>query len=257
MRYAFRDTDTATERLKILNDVFAESSGQFLRESVTFRPNLALDLGCGPGYTTHLLAELLNCERVVGLDTSERFIHLAQEGASDRVSFYMHDVTCVPFPVGPADLIYCRYLVTHLRDPQAAVETWATQLCTGGLLLIEENEWIRTGHEVFERYIGIVEAMLAGQSNDLYAGRELDRLKDTNSLKQRSSEVRRLRVPYQRAAAMFYLNIQTWKANSFIQNNYPRDEIEQLQQDLKSLSGQSSDAGYSEWGIRQLAFERM
>jgi trans-aconitate methyltransferase len=142
MSYACGDTEQAAERLRLLAETFARPTTAFLRASVTAPPALAVDLGCGPGWSTHLLAETLNPELTVGLDNSERFIALARKTASARVSFSVHDVASVPFPVGPADLIFCRFLLTHLRDPQGTVAAWATQLSPGGLLLLEpEKHW--------------------------------------------------------------------------------------------------------------------
>ncbi len=57
-------------RLAFVADLFDESSRAFLSEAVGFRPRLALDLGCGPGHTTRLLAEVLRPGRVVGVDRS-------------------------------------------------------------------------------------------------------------------------------------------------------------------------------------------
>jgi trans-aconitate 2-methyltransferase len=74
------------------------------------RWGLAVDLGCGPGWTTGLMAKTLKFERVVGYDTSENFI--AQARSKIRwAAFDVHDVTSVPFPCGLADLIFCRFLL--------------------------------------------------------------------------------------------------------------------------------------------------
>ena len=79
MQYLFGDTDIAAQRLKVLAEVFAESSRAFLLDTDIGKPRLALDLGGGPGYSTHFLANLLQCEQVAGLDNSEHFISLAQK----------------------------------------------------------------------------------------------------------------------------------------------------------------------------------
>jgi trans-aconitate 2-methyltransferase len=55
MPYLFGDSDRAVYRLQVLADVFASSSRTFLQDVVKMPPRLALDLGSGPGYTTHLL----------------------------------------------------------------------------------------------------------------------------------------------------------------------------------------------------------
>jgi trans-aconitate methyltransferase len=163
-QYLFGDSDLAGHRLKVLAEVYADSTKSFVVDSIKKKPRVFFDLGCGPGHTTHLIANALGCEQAVGLDNSEHFISLAQTSATDRVSFHLHDVTTIPFPAGSADLLFCRFLMTHLRDPQAALSRWGTQLNAKGLLLIEEVETISTSNRIFAAYLEIVDAMLKNQN---------------------------------------------------------------------------------------------
>lgn len=139
-RYSFGDSDVAARRLELLAQVFEDSTRALLRDAPAAPPTLAIDLGCGPGFTTHLLADTRAFGRVVGFETSPRFIELARATATPRVSFELHDVCSIPFPTGPADLIFCRFLITHLADPADALGKWATQLNPDGLMMIEEVE---------------------------------------------------------------------------------------------------------------------
>jgi SAM-dependent methyltransferase len=254
--YLFGDTDIAAQRLQGLAEVFADSTRPFLQDASTGTPRLAVDLGCGPGFTTHLLDTVLRCEHVVGLDNSPRFISLAQQTKTETVSFHLHDIASVPFPVPAADLLFCRLLLTHLREPRAVIARWATQLRPGGVLLMEEVEWIATDHPVFKPYIDIVAALLRHQSNDPYVGRTLDELGGTATLSKRASDVRRLRVTNRRAAAMFVLNAQVWKTHPFVSTHYAPTEITVLQEQLASLADTPSPASEIEWGMRQVVFER-
>jgi trans-aconitate 2-methyltransferase len=256
-KYQFTDTDLAARRLEYLAKVYAASTRDFIFEAVVHRPQLVLDLGCGPGYTTHFLAQLTQCHRAIGLDNSKRFISLAEQTQANQVSFCLHEVTSVPFPVEPGDLLYCRYLLSHLDDPLNVVGQWATQLQPQGLLLIEEVEWIRTTHEVFTTYLGIIEALLANQSAQLYVGPTLNRLEHTALLKKRSSQVRHIPVSTRQAATMFYMNIQSWKHQPFVQATYAAKMIAELEDDLKSLSTAPNNTGDIEWGLRQLVLERL
>ena len=91
------------------------------------------------------------------------------------ISFALADVTR-PLEPGPWDLVYCRYLLTHLAAPERVVVQWSEGLSTDGLILIEENDWIRAAEPVFTRYLEIVATMLASQGQQLYVGAQLDRL---------------------------------------------------------------------------------
>ena len=153
--YAFGDSCLAARRLRLLADIFAESSGSFMRESVRTRPLRAADLGCGPGYSTHLLANTLNPANTVGFDNSEHFLGLAQSTVSETVSFRLHDITTGPFPSAPYDLIFSRFELTHLRSPEAVVDLWGRQLNVRGLLLSVEVEAIGTANPVFNLYLNM------------------------------------------------------------------------------------------------------
>ncbi|HLV97580.1 MAG TPA: class I SAM-dependent methyltransferase [Ktedonobacterales bacterium] len=257
MSYLFGDTDRAALRLKVLADVYAASSRAFLQEVVQTPPQLALDLGCGPGYTTHLLAEATQCARAIGLEYSEHFVALAARNATERVTFVCHDVTRVPFPTGPADLISCRLLLTHLQDPQTVIDRWATQLRPGGFLLLEEVEWIQTDQPLFRTYLGIVAAMLEQQHNQLYIGPLLESLPVSAELSRGLSRIYRLPVSTAQAATMFSLNIAAWQSQPFIQQRYGAQMIGQLEDDLYALAETSTSEGEIEWGMRQIAYERL
>ena len=255
-RYLFGDSDVAERRLKILADVYADSTASFVLGAVDEKPRLLLDLGCGPGYTTHLLADVLGCKQAAGLDNSRHFINTARKSATARVSFHLHDVTRVPFPVAPADLLFCRFLMTHLRDPEVLLSRWATQLNSGGLLLMEEVEGIQTSNKSFISYLEIVEAMIKAQKGNLYIGPILNEMKIPETLKIVSSAVKRLSVPAHKAASMFSLNIETWKHVPFVLANYSSSLIEDLEKTLKRLAVKTGAGSKIEWQLRQIVFER-
>ena len=256
-QYLFGDTDIAAQRLKVVAEVFADSTRAFVTSAAGERPRLAVDLGCGPGYCTHLLAETLQAARTIGLDNSERFLSLARPTETRSVSFRLHDVTSVPFPVAPADLAYCRFLLSHLREPRQAVAMWVTQLRPKGSLVIEEVEAVCTGHRLFTRYLRIVEEMLADQHNCLYVGPLLADLGVDDALTSRANQVRQLPVANHRAATMFYLNLQSWKRRPFIQANFSKQEIALLEENLREMAEDSGGRTDIEWHLRQLALARV
>jgi len=256
MQYLFGDTDIAAHRLKLVAEVFADSTRTFLLDAGLNAPQLALDLGCGPGYTTHLLAEVLRPEHTAGLDDSEHFISLAQRTGTDTVSFYLHDVTAVPFPVGPSDLLFCRFLLTHLKNPLFVIARWATQLRPKGLMLMQEVEWINTDNTAFTTYLKIVEAMLAHQSNELYAGRLLADFEHADIFNTRVSHVSRLQVANRDAATMFLLNMQSWRDRPVVRENYSVAMLQGLEKDLHDLTNDTNNTSNIEWGLREVAYER-
>jgi trans-aconitate methyltransferase len=261
-QYLFGDSDIAARRLQLLARVFAESTRQFLREaSPATEIPLALDLGCGPGFTTHLIGQTLRCARVVGLDASPRFIEIARASATARVAFHLFDACAEPFPSSPADLIYCSLLLTHLEDPAGRVAKWATQLKPRGLLMVEEVEVIRTAHPVFSRYVRIVEVMLASQRNCLYAGPTVGALGPSAGLAVARNGVRAIPVKSRDTARMFVLNMQVWKDGDFVHANYPAASIRDLEAALGEIAQDQSatpemEMGYAPDRFSELAAER-
>lgn len=254
--YAFSDSDLAARRLFLVAETFANTSAAFMRESAKTRPQLAADLGCGPGYTTHLMVDTLDPKHTVGLDNSENFLTQAQTTASEKVSFHLHDITAGPFPKGPFDLIYGRLVLTHLPDPETVITLWKNQLCPEGLLLLEEVERIDTTIPALVTYLDIQQAMLTHQGNDLYIGPRLDAVTGSGKLHRQASSVRTLRVPADRAAAMFHMNLGVWRHNDFVHQNYDPATLDELEQALLALSQGHSDDPSVEWQLRQIVIGR-
>ncbi|MGH0029132.1 MAG: class I SAM-dependent methyltransferase [Myxococcota bacterium] len=205
-RYAFGDSDTAAQRLATVARVFDPPSRAFLGEWKGAGCGLALDLGCGPGFTTELVDAVLAPERTVGIDASQAFVDAASARAP-RLAFLRHDVLDLPFPTGPADLVYARFLVSHLADPARALAGWRSALAPGGRLLLDEVEAIDTACRVFGRYLALVEAVLAERGQCLFVGPRLEEL--AAGLEVASSTARTHPVDPRDAARMFALNLAT------------------------------------------------
>jgi ubiquinone/menaquinone biosynthesis C-methylase UbiE len=69
------------------------------------------------------------------------------------VSFAVHDVTRVPFPTEPADVVYARLLLAHLADVEGVVRRWSTMLTIGGSLLADDLEELDAPEPSFRAYL--------------------------------------------------------------------------------------------------------
>ena len=228
-----------------------------MRETVKTRPRLVADLGCGPGYTTHLLADTLDPQRTVGLDNSEIFLAHVRATATDRVSFHLHDITKAPFPEAPFDIIFSRLVLTHLQDPMAAIALWTDQLRPRGLLLIEEVERIDTDIPALVTYLDIQQAMLTHQNNELYVGPRLDAITASDKLQRQASNVTTLQVSADRAATMFHMNLEVWRHNDFVRQTYALATLDALEQSLHTIARGHKDSPPVEWRLRQIVIERL
>lgn len=255
-QYTFGDTPLAAERLRLVAEVFAEPSREFLSGAVAAPPRVALDLGCGPGVTTRLVAQVTSAQRTIGLDTSAAFLELAAIDAPPGVEFAAQDATELPLPEAPGDLVYCRLLLAHLPDPGAAVAAWASQLAPGGQLLVDEVEWIETTHPVLARYEETVVGLVASRGAPMYAGPIVDALREGSGWRQESSRVRIVPVATSAAARMYSMNLATWRDDPHIRERHAPDAIEQLARDLETLT-ESAGTDEIAWGVRQVVYERV
>jgi trans-aconitate 2-methyltransferase len=253
-QYTFGDTPLAAERLRLLARVYDESSRAFLEASAPRDAAVALDIGCGPGVTTRLLAEITGAGRTIGIDASDAFVAAATEGAPAGMSFTTHDATVLPLPGAPADVIYCRLLLAHLPDPSAVVRDWITQLGPNGRLLLDEIEWMEIGHPVFAAYEEIVLSLVRSNGGAMYAGPLVDPLRAGPGWRQVSSEVRVVPVRTADAARMFVMNVVTWRTHDHVREHHSEAEIERLAHDLEALT-RSSATGEITWGMRQMVYE--
>ena len=251
--YAFGDSEVAAKRLRLVAEVFEPEIRSFLAR-VPASPRLAVDLGCGPGYTTRLVAGLLGPERTVGLDTSSRFIEMAAAEPITGVEYLQHDVTDTAFPVGPADLMFCHLLLPHLRGPEKALATWADQLQRGSLLIVDEVADIRTSEPVFRRYLQMVETVVAAQGGELYAGRVVERLDPILGLRKASSQLVELPVSTANAAAMFRMNLAVWGGRPSARASVPTDGIAKIGSELDELTTSRSEHKIV-WLMRQVTYE--
>ncbi|MGO9196106.1 MAG: class I SAM-dependent methyltransferase [Acidimicrobiales bacterium] len=252
--YTFGDTDVEAERLGVVAQVFGSSSRALLADAVGEAPSLAYDLGCGPGHTTRLVAEVTGALQTIGLDRSEAHVARAAAEACEGVRFLVHDVSRFPFPAGRADLIYCRLLLAHLADPVEAALSWTTQLDHGGLLVVDEIEWIESEHPVLEAHLCLVQSRVAHTGAHMCAGPLLAGLADGPRLRCRLRRVVELSVPTASAAAMFSMSLGTWGEQAVAASLCDRDELSELAAALAELRS-SPATGQITWGLHQAAYE--
>ncbi|MEO8904417.1 MAG: class I SAM-dependent methyltransferase [Polyangiaceae bacterium] len=235
--YTFGDTDVAAARLRLLASVFAPGSARLLSSLSDSVGALALDLGCGPGYTTALVAEHIETERVIGLDQSPRLLEQARRERQDpRVSFELEDVSKPPFAVPAANFLYSRFLLTHLRDPAQVLRSWASVAQPGARLVLEETAFMTGAHPAFPRYYALVERMQAHYGQRMYIGRELQALCTSAEWVLESADIVASPLPAQDMARLHFMNLQTWSSDAFARENYAPEELAELGRELELIA---------------------
>ena len=105
-----------------------------------------LDLGCGTGLQTRVLAEH-SPGRFVGVDTHQPFIdelnrHARKLGIADRLEARFGDMTQLEFPEESFDLIWCEGAI-YLPGFEVGLRDWRRLLSPGGHIAVTEACWIK------------------------------------------------------------------------------------------------------------------
>jgi SAM-dependent methyltransferase len=102
----------------------------------------ALDVGCGTGFLSLLLAKLGH--RVTGIDVAGAMLAMARsKAAADGLSvdFRYADAEAPDLPAGGFDLIVERHVLWTLPHPASALDSWRQLLRRDGRLVLIEGHW--------------------------------------------------------------------------------------------------------------------
>ncbi len=253
MKYTYGRSKTAARRLEDVARFFNPLAGQFISEYVAGPIASALDLGCGPGFTTEMLADVLKDAKIYGMDNSAVFLEMAQRRCP-RCLFVEHDVTQTPFPV-QTEVMYVRFLLSHLRDVTDLVDRWVQQLLSEGTFFIDEVESADTDIPVFRRYLDINAALIESQGADLYVGKIL--ANGRYGADVLCNHAVKLPVSNYLAATWFFPNTVTiWENETFITDSVAIDERNEISAELDRIIKLSDPRQDITWTMRRLVLKR-
>ena len=149
--YVLATGSAAANRLRILHSLYGPGARRVLLQA-GLKPGMRVaDLGCGVGMVTTLMAEIVGpTGHVVGVDFSGAQITQARELLSpgfSNVSFVEASATDTGLPHESFDLVYCRFLLIHLTEPEKALREMRNLLKPGGILVCEDGDLTSAGSE--------------------------------------------------------------------------------------------------------------
>ena len=178
--YVLRGGQAGAERLRLLNRAKWPTTEQLLNQAGVRAGMQVLDFGCGSGDVTLRMATLVEAEgEVVGIDLDPSILQLAQQEAKDSnlpVTF-RHLGAEELNEVAVYDFAYARYLLSHLRHPERALEAMVRALRPGGRLAVEDIFF--PGHvcyppnAAFDRYVELYQAVVRAKGADPAIGPRL------------------------------------------------------------------------------------
>ncbi|MEZ4867171.1 MAG: class I SAM-dependent methyltransferase [Caldilineaceae bacterium] len=127
---------------------------KLLAEWLPTAPARVLDIGCGTGSLSLLLAE--QGYRVTGIDLSPRMIEQAERkatAAGQMITWHVMEASNPRFAQHHFDLLLCRHLLWALPEPEQVLARWSRLLRPHGRLILIEGFWHTGGlhlHQVVE-----------------------------------------------------------------------------------------------------------
>lgn len=137
-------TDRAElERLESQHEVWVAPLHQLCARAGLREGQAVLDLGCGPGFTSLELAELVGRSgRVLACDASERFLGFLraerERRGAPQVEPLCARVEELALAPRSLDAVYARWLFCWLPDPGAALARVVPLLRPGGALIVQD-----------------------------------------------------------------------------------------------------------------------
>jgi ubiquinone/menaquinone biosynthesis C-methylase UbiE len=159
--YIIRGGLEGRERLRLVTRVMASSTTELLDRVGVAHDADCLDVGCGGGDVTLELARRAHAGRVVGIDLDEAKLEIARTEAhgagTDNIEYRCQDLLSSDLRSSEYDVVHARFVLSHLADPQAAVNGLVRVLRPGGALIVVDIEKAATlcepPHPSFKRYI--------------------------------------------------------------------------------------------------------
>ena len=141
--YVLGTHDEEIERLGLQHRVWRPRALDAWRRAGFNVGHTVLDLGCGPGYCSIDLAEIVGRSgRVIGVDVSGRFVEAARALADQRqlknIDFHELDICTSALPEIEVDGIWTRWVFCFLKEPEKALRNAVSLLKPGGTIVVHE-----------------------------------------------------------------------------------------------------------------------
>ena len=124
----------------------AAAWGDLLQNSLRPAPAKVLDIGCGTGSLSVMLAEF--GYQVTGIDFAPAMIAKAEQKAAtsgQSITFHVMDAAAPELLPDQFDVIVCRHVLWALPNTSAVLQRWLNLLKPHGQMLLIEGYWYTGG----------------------------------------------------------------------------------------------------------------
>jgi SAM-dependent methyltransferase len=162
--YVLGTHDEEIERLGLQHAVWRPQGNAAWQRAGVSRGQTILDVGCGPGYATLDLAELVGpTGRVIAVDRSRRFLDVLEARAEARGAFQVavmeNDLDEASFENAHAHGAWCRWVLAFVMQPRQLLARIARGLESGATFVSHEyydyGSWRTLPRSaLFEEFVG-------------------------------------------------------------------------------------------------------
>jgi ubiquinone/menaquinone biosynthesis C-methylase UbiE len=186
--YILGNRDSEIARLEIQANLFEPITRQTLLNAGLKKGMSCIDIGCGSGSVTRLMAEMVGeTGHVVGVDVDDKYLqycnHSIANVATQNIQF-IHDDICKSRldSTESFDIVYSRFTFHHLTDRKEAVRSMKRLAKKQGAVMIQDldhapGSWLcYPENRVFNTLRQVYVALLKKGGGDPLAGRKLYKL---------------------------------------------------------------------------------
>jgi ubiquinone/menaquinone biosynthesis C-methylase UbiE len=191
--YILGSSSSEIRRLEIQASLFESLTKQTLLNAGLKKGMSCIDIGCGSGSVTRLMARMVGkTGRVVGVDIDDRYLQYCSRrniALKQNIEFVRHDISKSQLDSKEDfDIVYARFVFQHLRDTRQAVRSMKQLVKKGGAVMIQDldhapGSWLcYPENEVFNMLRKVYVALIRKAGADPRAGRKLYKLLIDESL---------------------------------------------------------------------------
>ena len=149
------------------------------------------------------------------------------------------------------DILYCRFLLSHLVNLEHLLKSWTEHLNKDGILFIDELEDIFTDVPVFIDYLAMNASLVKSQGAELYVGKKLDQaIADFNILLNQSEIIPVKDSP---AAGWFYPNtLGIWNEEQVVLDALSEEKRKSISDELLTMHRSKINQSRITWKMKRI-----
>jgi len=247
-----------SRRLDLQNDLLKEYTDEHLKKADLSKGQIAWDIGCGNGTMTVKLARKVGeTGTVYALDISEEQLTIAKERVKDEglknVTFIQGDIMSQKdLPTGSVDLVYMRFFLSHLKDPEVAIGIAKDLLKPGGVVASQEATmstfYDSSNHQIFCEYRNAVAAMGKKFGKDFDLGLRLQSLYEQAGYAKTDGYFIQPTMNLAVTRELFLLDIGEWTPKAIDAGILTPDQIENWRHTINHWADEDENFTMAKYG---------